>query len=194
MRYRMSSATIPSRSASRCYIARFSGSAHFLVAQGNIAELAEQASDEAASPGGTDRNKYARTLLGFFETLHAAPAASGGKAFRWRKRVRPKKSGKNSCMERNGSYGSEEIDSLMVIALGSSRCLSHWLRCVSTTEHRTRSNRAQPAVRRRHLAAARNCALAAQESIPGRLLPRSRPMHRSEDTAPSRGGRCPSAT
>lgn len=39
----------------------------------HIAELAEQASDEAALSGGADRNLYARTLLGFFETLHAAP-------------------------------------------------------------------------------------------------------------------------
>jgi bla regulator protein blaR1 len=41
--------------------------------QAHIAELAEQASDEAALSGGADRNRYARTLLGFFETLHAAP-------------------------------------------------------------------------------------------------------------------------
>ena len=41
--------------------------------QAHIAELAEQASDEAALSGGADRNHYARTLLGFFETLHAAP-------------------------------------------------------------------------------------------------------------------------
>ncbi len=39
----------------------------------HISELAEQASDEAALSGGADRNHYARTLLGFFETLHAAP-------------------------------------------------------------------------------------------------------------------------
>ncbi len=39
----------------------------------HIAELAEQASDEAALSSGADRNHYARTLLGFFETLHAAP-------------------------------------------------------------------------------------------------------------------------
>jgi beta-lactamase regulating signal transducer with metallopeptidase domain len=41
--------------------------------QAHIAELAEQASDEAALCGGADRHHYARTLLGFFETLHAAP-------------------------------------------------------------------------------------------------------------------------
>ena len=41
--------------------------------QAHIAQLAEQASDEAALSGGADRNRYARTLLGFFETLHAAP-------------------------------------------------------------------------------------------------------------------------
>lgn len=38
-----------------------------------LAELAEQASDEAALTCGADRNDYARTLLGFFEALHAAP-------------------------------------------------------------------------------------------------------------------------
>jgi beta-lactamase regulating signal transducer with metallopeptidase domain len=38
-----------------------------------LAVLAEEASDEAALACGTDRNKYARTLLGFFEALHAAP-------------------------------------------------------------------------------------------------------------------------
>jgi bla regulator protein BlaR1 len=35
--------------------------------------LAEQASDEAALSGGVDRTEYARTLLGFFEILRAAP-------------------------------------------------------------------------------------------------------------------------
>ena len=39
----------------------------------HIVELAEQASDEAALSAGADRNNYARTLLGFFETLHATP-------------------------------------------------------------------------------------------------------------------------
>lgn len=39
----------------------------------HIAELAEQASDEAALCAGADRTHYARTLLQFFETLHAAP-------------------------------------------------------------------------------------------------------------------------
>jgi beta-lactamase regulating signal transducer with metallopeptidase domain len=39
----------------------------------HLAELAEQASDEAALSCGTDRNDYARTLLGFFEALHGAP-------------------------------------------------------------------------------------------------------------------------
>ena len=41
--------------------------------QAHIAELAEQASDEAALSAGADRTHSARTLLGFFETLHAAP-------------------------------------------------------------------------------------------------------------------------
>jgi beta-lactamase regulating signal transducer with metallopeptidase domain len=39
----------------------------------HLADLAEQASDEAALSGGADRNDYARTLLGFFEALHASP-------------------------------------------------------------------------------------------------------------------------
>jgi len=39
----------------------------------HLANLAEQASDEAALSCGTDRNDYARTLLGFFEALQAAP-------------------------------------------------------------------------------------------------------------------------
>ena len=38
----------------------------------HLADLAEQASDEAALSGGADRNDYARTLLGFFEALHAS--------------------------------------------------------------------------------------------------------------------------
>ncbi|MBZ5688337.1 MAG: hypothetical protein LAP86_25240 [Acidobacteriia bacterium] len=37
---------------------------------GHLADLAEQASDEAALSGGADRNEYARTLLSFFEALH----------------------------------------------------------------------------------------------------------------------------
>ena len=39
----------------------------------HLADLAEQASDEAALSCGADRGDYARTLLGFFEALHAAP-------------------------------------------------------------------------------------------------------------------------
>ncbi len=39
----------------------------------HLADLAEQASDEAALSCGTDRKHYARILLGFFETLHAGP-------------------------------------------------------------------------------------------------------------------------
>ena len=39
----------------------------------HLAELAEQASDEAALSGGADQNHYARTLLSFFEVLQAAP-------------------------------------------------------------------------------------------------------------------------
>ena len=38
-----------------------------------LADLAEQASDEAALSCGADRTDYAKTLLGFFEALHAAP-------------------------------------------------------------------------------------------------------------------------
>jgi beta-lactamase regulating signal transducer with metallopeptidase domain len=39
----------------------------------HLADLAEQASDEAALSEGADRDRYARTLLGFFETIRAAP-------------------------------------------------------------------------------------------------------------------------
>ena len=39
----------------------------------HLSDLAEQASDEAALSGGVDRTDYARTLLGFFEALRAAP-------------------------------------------------------------------------------------------------------------------------
>jgi beta-lactamase regulating signal transducer with metallopeptidase domain len=38
-----------------------------------LVELAEQVSDEAALSCGTDRSEYARTLLGFFEAVNAAP-------------------------------------------------------------------------------------------------------------------------
>jgi beta-lactamase regulating signal transducer with metallopeptidase domain len=38
-----------------------------------LADLAEQASDEAALTCGADRKDYARILLGFFEALHATP-------------------------------------------------------------------------------------------------------------------------
>jgi beta-lactamase regulating signal transducer with metallopeptidase domain len=40
---------------------------------GHLADLAEQASDEAALSCGIDRQDYARTLLGFFAALQAAP-------------------------------------------------------------------------------------------------------------------------
>jgi beta-lactamase regulating signal transducer with metallopeptidase domain len=39
----------------------------------HLAELAEQASDDAALSGGADQNHYARTLLSFFEVLQTAP-------------------------------------------------------------------------------------------------------------------------
>ena len=39
----------------------------------HLADLAEQAADEAALSGGADRKHYAGILLGFFEALHAAP-------------------------------------------------------------------------------------------------------------------------
>src|SRR5579864_2755008 len=39
----------------------------------HLADLAEQASDEAALSGGADQNHYARTLLSFFEVLQTAP-------------------------------------------------------------------------------------------------------------------------
>ena len=39
----------------------------------HLADLAEQASDEAALSGGADRKDYARTLLEFFELLQSAP-------------------------------------------------------------------------------------------------------------------------
>jgi bla regulator protein blaR1 len=39
----------------------------------HLADLAEQASDEAALSGGADQNHYARTLLSFFEALQTAP-------------------------------------------------------------------------------------------------------------------------
>jgi beta-lactamase regulating signal transducer with metallopeptidase domain len=38
-----------------------------------LADLAEQASDEAALSSGVERKHYARILLGFFETVHAVP-------------------------------------------------------------------------------------------------------------------------
>lgn len=39
----------------------------------HLADLSEQASDEAALANGADRTRYAETLLGFFATLEAAP-------------------------------------------------------------------------------------------------------------------------
>jgi beta-lactamase regulating signal transducer with metallopeptidase domain len=39
----------------------------------HLADLAEQASDEAALSCGAERNAYAKTLLGFFEALQTAP-------------------------------------------------------------------------------------------------------------------------
>lgn len=40
----------------------------------HLADLAEQASDEAALSAGADRNEYARTLLGFFEKVQGTPS------------------------------------------------------------------------------------------------------------------------
>src|ERR1700722_8877552 len=39
----------------------------------HLADLAEEASDEAALSCGADRKHYAKILLGFFETVHTAP-------------------------------------------------------------------------------------------------------------------------
>jgi beta-lactamase regulating signal transducer with metallopeptidase domain len=39
----------------------------------NLADLSEQASDDAALAGGADRTRYAETLLGFFAELEAGP-------------------------------------------------------------------------------------------------------------------------
>ena len=50
---------------------------------GCIAELAEEASDEAALAAGADRTRYAETLLGFFAEL-------GGRELRWLQRGRRK--------------------------------------------------------------------------------------------------------
>ncbi len=54
-----------------CAIFWFSPLAWWLNRQ--LADLAEQASDEAALSFGTDRKDYARTLLGFFEELQGSP-------------------------------------------------------------------------------------------------------------------------
>ena len=39
----------------------------------HLADLSEQASDDAALAGGADRTRYAETLLGFFAELEAGP-------------------------------------------------------------------------------------------------------------------------
>lgn len=54
-----------------CSVFWFSPLAWWLDRQVNI--LAEQASDEAALSSGADRTEYAKALLGFFESLQAAP-------------------------------------------------------------------------------------------------------------------------
>ena len=54
-----------------CIIFWFSPMAWWL--NRHLADLMEQASDEAALAGGVDRKAYARTLLGFFEAVQAAP-------------------------------------------------------------------------------------------------------------------------
>ena len=57
--------------ALHCAIFWFSPLAWWLNRQ--LADLAEQASDEAALRHGADRTAYAKTLLGFFEALHGTP-------------------------------------------------------------------------------------------------------------------------
>ncbi len=57
----------------------------------HLADLAEQASDEAALSCGTDRKAYARTLLGFLRPCRAPREGSGGRAFRWPPQVEPNK-------------------------------------------------------------------------------------------------------
>ena len=55
----------------------------------HLADLAEEASDEAALSCGADRKHYAEILMGFFETLHTPPGECGGKAFQWQKQDKP---------------------------------------------------------------------------------------------------------
>ena len=57
----------------------------------HLADLAEQASDEAALSCGTDRKHYARILLDFSKPCTPRPDASGGKASPWPRQVRLKK-------------------------------------------------------------------------------------------------------
>lgn len=85
----------------------------------HLAVLAEEASDEAALACGTDRNKYARTLLGFFEALHAAPGrvwwqgvamAKAGQAERRVERI--------LAWKGTVSMGLKKSIAVMVIALG----------------------------------------------------------------------------
>ena len=76
----------------------------------HLRELAEQASDEAALSAGANRNEYAKTLLGFFETLQAAPQrvwwqgvamAEAGRAEQRVERI--------LSLERSCQYGVKEI-------------------------------------------------------------------------------------
>ncbi len=75
-----------------------------------IAELAEEASDEAALAAGADRTRYAETLLGFFAELEATPGRAWWQGVAMATAGQAEKTiGPNSRMERECGHAIEKI-------------------------------------------------------------------------------------
>jgi beta-lactamase regulating signal transducer with metallopeptidase domain len=92
----------------------------------HLADLAEQASDEAALDCGADRNEYATTLLGFFEALQAAPGrvwwqgvsmAKTGRAERRVERILAWKEAKGAVTMKLQKYGLKKSIVLAIVLI-----------------------------------------------------------------------------
>ncbi len=83
-----------------------------------LAELAEEASDEAALAAGADRTRYAETLLGFFSELEAVRGELGGREWRWPRQGRRKRR-LDRILEWKGSVAMQLKKSVVVVLVMS---------------------------------------------------------------------------
>jgi beta-lactamase regulating signal transducer with metallopeptidase domain len=141
-----------------------------------LAALAEQASDEAALSSGANRNDYARTLLGFFEALHASPGrvwwqgvsmATAGQAERRMERILAWKGVVTMGLKKSALVTMIAL-SVPVVYLAAA------VRTVNAAPNDTKSPQslaASPVAEAPSAPTAPNSALPAQETITGTVPP-----------------------